>query len=197
MMALSPVISQNDSVDLHVQTRKFIQDVDVDFKRVTSSPSGIQTTQKMGRAILQIINLDSHPTSLYEYIESIYDYPAEKQKLLTFLYTALQMITSEEFVVTGPVAVLHHFELFPSFRKKQLSQSFIALLQQAMKQHTNVSMILLQAFPMEKDLGVKEEVHGEILRLEKLYSSAGFKMVINRKLSVSNGLEVHYMYKYL
>lgn len=180
------------SADFQLTEGKYIESAEIDFRGKITSKQQFSPTIKLGKAILQIVNMEFPQISLLDYVESFAAYPSEMSNQLIPLLTAIKFIDLNNIKFDGRLAVLHHLEIFNQYKGHSLSEIFISLILKTLKDNYNVNHVLLQAFPL--GMNDRQSIQKEIHRLEKIYSKAGFQTLEGQLPVQTDEYIVHYMY---
>ncbi|WCK53427.1 hypothetical protein PP175_19050 [Aneurinibacillus sp. Ricciae_BoGa-3] len=150
--------------------------LDVDFLQKEINNGKTSYTEKVGKATLYIVNEDWISGSIIDYVTySMNKNLLENARPLGSLKSALTCAKTSRINIHGAIAYLYHFEIFYAFRKQGLTNPFMQLLLKTLAEEIEARYVLLQAYPAEKH--PIEEIPKIQMRLEKIYSKAGFSVL--------------------
>lgn len=171
--------------------------VDVELEGEVTENGKYLRTQKLGRALLQIVNRKWISGSFVDYINGLMEKnPEDKHILLKKLQYSLQMIESGKKKLTGTLCVFHIFEIYNMFRGNGFAKPFIWLILKALKEELDVEYVFLHAYPLEVTSYNEEGIINEQQRIEKMYFDSGFQYFGVKKLISKSydGLPIKHMY---
>ncbi|WP_027415219.1 N-acetyltransferase [Aneurinibacillus terranovensis] len=181
------------SIEVHTQTDDTIV-LTIELTGEVTRNGVHQSTEKVGKASLQIVNEEWISGSLLDYLAySIKNSDPVKQQDLMNVSNALRYIAATPISSKGTIAYLHHLGIVTPFRGRGLTKAYMWLILKMLKEQMEVDTVLLQVHPVGKFS--PEELKKEQKRLEKIYTKSGFSVIKSKSAIITDaGLQVKYMY---